>query len=167
MSHPYSKYSMESVGKARAKAMVGKGMASGGSVVKKAMAAHDKQLHGGKHTDLSVIGEPSKYARGGRAKSKKKKDKEGTQINIAIIGAGEKEEAAPPMPPMPMPPMGGAEPPMPGGGMPMPPPGGGTGGMPPGMGMMNRGGKVPMKGGAESGVGRLDKIKAYGGKAKK
>jgi hypothetical protein len=36
---------------------------------------------------------------------------------------------------------------------------------PPGMkppGMMKRGGKVKMKGGSETGVGRLDKKKAYG-----
>jgi hypothetical protein len=29
-----------------------------------------------------------------------------------------------------------------------------------------KGGKVPMKAGAENGMGRLDKVKAYGGKAR-
>lgn len=167
MTHPYSGNKASDVAKRRA----GK-MASGGHVdakadagmIKKAMGAHDKQLHGGKHTDLGVIGD---YARGGRArKGGKGKKGNNTKINIAIIG-GEKKDKAPDMG-LPPPPMGGDMPPPPPGGAPggMPPMAGPPGGMPPGMppkppGMMNRGGKVPMRGGADSGVGRLDKVKAY------
>lgn len=105
-------------------------------------------------------GSVDKFARGGRTKKK-------GNTNINIIIAGKDKEEAPPMPP-PM-----LKPPM------APPPGAGPGGppggpMPPGMPPMKRGGaipyqkggKVPMKAGAETGQGRLDKIKAYGGKAR-
>lgn len=156
MSHPYSGNKASDVAKRRASKMASGGHADAkadAGMIKKAMGAHDKQLHGGKHTDLGVIGE---YAKGGRTKKGKKG---GTQINIAILG-GDKDKS--PSPDAGLPPMGpGAMPPPP----PMagPPPGaGGPPGMPPKPpGMMNRGGKVPMRGGAESGVGRLDKIKAH------
>lgn len=108
---------------------------------------------GGKVEEFKVGGavSPPNFARGGRSKGKK-----GSKTNINIIIAGkDKEEAGPPMPPpMPKPPMA----PPPG----MAPPGGP---MPPGMPPMKRGGKVPMKAGAETGQGRLDKVKAYGKKA--
>lgn len=88
------------------------------------------------------------YAHGGAVK--KKGD---TNIHIAVISPqGEQKPPAPPMP-MPMPaPM-------------IPPPGAGPGGPPPGGmppgGMMQRGGKVGMSAGAETGKGRLQKAKAY------
>lgn len=84
-----------------------------------------------------------KYARGGRTK------KHHTQVNIVLPqGQG----ASPPVDPA----MGSGAPPMrppvaPGGAPPPP---------------MRKGGKVPMTGGAETGIGRLDKIKAYGKRAK-
>ena len=170
MSHPYESHKEGKVAKRRAKEMHGGAETGVGRLVKSAMAAHDKQQHGGKHTDLKVIGE---YARGGRTKRSKKKGNN-TKINIAIIGGGKGEPGGAPdlAGPPPAPPMAGP-PPGPAAGLPPP---GGMPGMPPGMppkppagmpGMMQRGGKVPMKGGAETGVGRLDKIRAYGGKAKK
>lgn len=172
MAHPYESHKAGGVAKRRAKELSGKHMdaAADRSMIKAAMSAHDKQQHGGKHTDLAVPG----FARGGRAK-KGKGGKKGTTINIAIVGGGkDKPEMGGDLPP---PPVGGMmpPPPPPGAGMkpPMPPMGGGAPGLPPGlpppgaMPGMKRGGKVPMKGGAESGVGRLDKVKAYGSKARK
>lgn len=97
---------------------------------------------------------------GGRAKGK-------TNINIVISAGKPDAPVAPPVPmgaaappPMPMPPPMPPRPPVPpmGGGAPM--------GGPPPMPMMARknGGKVApkMKYGARSGMGRLEKIKAYG-----
>lgn len=105
-----------------------------------------------------------KYARGGKTKHK------GTHINIAVVAPHSKSPdsgGAPSPTAMPpgLPPGGGGplmrRPPV------VPPPGmGGPPGMPPGMPPMKRGGKVGMTAGAESGVGRLQKVKNYGKKAK-
>lgn len=116
-------------------------------------------------------GRLDKYARGGKTKGGK--GKHHTQVNIAVVsphgGVGGSPSPSgaspaglglpgggPPRPPMPPGPPPGAMPP------------GGPPGMPPGMGMkppgmMKRGGKVTgQKGGADTGVGRLDKAKMYG-----
>lgn len=176
MSHPFASHKGQAVAKRRAKSMAGghSDAAADAKMIKAAMGAHDKQQHGGKHTDLAVLGEKSKFARGGRTKRGKGKKGGNTKINIAILGGGKDQGApAPDMPPLggamappPPPPPGAGAPPM--GGLPggLPPPGGAPG-MPPKMPPMARGGKVAMKGGAETGPGRLDKIKAYGAKAKK
>lgn len=148
MAHPYASQ-VKKGSSAKFKAMTGKkssGQAhpdeSQDKALFKRMAKNGEFKVGG-----AVSSGADKFARGGRAKSKK-----GTTINIAIMG-GNKEQDAPMMPPpmmMPKPPM--APPPM------GPPPGGmPTGGLP----GMNRGGKVAMKGGSETGQGRLDKARAY------
>lgn len=110
-----------------------------------------------------------KFARGGHAKGKHHK---GTHINIVNVAPHAKPDPAATMPPDMPPP--GAPPMAPPPGMAppgAPPPGAG---MPPGMPPMKRGGvayakggKVPMKAGGYSGVGRLEKVKAYGMNAKK
>lgn len=89
----------------------------------------------------------SGYARGGKV--------------IININPKSTQAEPPTTPPPPMAPPGlAAAPP----GVPPVPPGGG-GPLPP-MPMRARGGKVSMTGGAETGVGRLDKKKAYGVRAR-
>lgn len=105
------------------------------------------------------------YANGGAVGGKKKAS--GATVNVIIAPQGGGQPPAPPMPP----PQAGPPPPMmkpPAG--PMPPPGGGMemppGGAPP---MMRaHGGRVPhiISDGAGGGKGRLQKIKAYGDRAK-
>lgn len=92
----------------------------------------------------------------------------GATVNVIIAPQG--GGAQPPAPPMPPPGPPAGPPPMmkpPGGGM--PPPGGGPEmpgmGGPPAM-MRKDGGRVPMDHGAGGGLGRLDKIKEYGSRAK-
>lgn len=176
--HPFHSVREVHAGRKRAQNMVG-GRKLGGrsdeaedkSLIKKAIGAHDKQLHGGKHTDLKAAGFASggrldKFARGGRTKHKPH-----TKINIVVAPhGGNSEPAGPPgglpggmpMPP-PRPPMG--PPPGMGGGM---PPGMPPGGPPPMMRKSGgrvgyaKGGKVPMTAGADTGKGRLEKAKAYG-----
>lgn len=201
MSHPYQSHREKHPGKSRVHKLYG--YARGGKVksdaaedaamIKKAIGDHDRQLHGGKHTDLANIGPKGKgrmdkYARGGKVKKAGK-----TTININIASK-EPNNVPPPLPPMAGPPPGPPMPPKP----PMGPPPGGPpmgSGLPPGLGMKRgggvksgisssenlkkwasyassntryeRGGKVPMKSGADSGPGRLEKIKAYGKGAKK
>ena len=165
MAHPYAS-EVKKGSQAKFKAMTGKkssGQAHPDEAQDKAL--FKKMIKQHESTEEFKVGGAvssgaDKFARGGRAKGKG--GKKGTHINIAVIAPGSKDkEAAPGLPPdiglPPKPPMA----PPPG----MGPPGAG-GPMPPGMPPMKRGGKVPMKGGGDSGIGRLDKIKAYGLKAK-
>lgn len=126
-----------------------------GGAIKHAMAAHDKQMHGGKHTNFAnggIVGdaEPGHFARGGSSKGKGKKGKGGAHVNVIVAPQTRPEPPAlphglgmgPPRPPIP--PM---LPPAAAGGM---PPGG-----PPPM-MMPPGGAAPqMMGGPP--VGALPK----------
>lgn len=152
MAHPYSSQ-VKSGSSAKFKALTGK-KSSGQSHPDGGSDAKAKKMAGMEYNVGGAVSAPS-FARGGRAKGKK-----GSTVNIAIINGGKDKEAAPPMPPMmpkaPMAPPPGMDAPGAPGGMP-------TGGLP----GMKRGGKVPMKAGADSGPGRLDKAKAYGGNAKK
>jgi hypothetical protein len=120
------------------------------------------------------------HAKGGKVGKGKKG---GTTVNVIIAGGGDKGAGGPPggpppglaMPPKPpMPPMPPPKPP----GPPMggPPPGmGGPGGPPPGPppGMHAAGGRVgrmaggSIKHGSQGGLGRLEKIKAYGANSTK
>lgn len=169
MAHPYSSSREDKVGKSRASKMV-KGYDTGGAVKKYATGGSISPVKKAGGGEIKVPGMKSggrldKFARGGAAKKKPQ-----TQVNIAIVSPQkEDKDEAPMMPPMP-PPIGAAPPPPP----PKGPPGAGPG-MPVGgplagpmnpPGMMKRGGGVKMKGGADTGVGRLDKVRAYGKRAK-
>lgn len=174
MTHPFeSKREMHPGRKAAAHRM--KEYAKGGKVkhddeaqdralFKKMMKKEDK----GEFKVGGAVSAPraDRFARGGKAKGKSHKG--GTHIKIAVVAPHSKpgmDPGAPPMGPSAMMPPGG--PPMapppgmapPGAGGPPPP------GMPPmkrGGALYNKGGKVPMKSGADSGPGRLEKAKAYG-----
>lgn len=165
MAHPFA--GKVSTGSARAKSLA-KGYKIGGSVGKAATANVPKYASGGKvgASDLKPSGRASggrldKFARGGRAKGKNKGNN--TKINIVVAPKGPHpaDGAAPPAP-LGLPPMGGGPPPGPPPGL-----GGGPPGLPPGIGgpkppgMMARGGRLKLKGGAETGPGRLSKAKAY------
>lgn len=163
MAHPYAKHAEDKAGKARA-AQLTKGYKTGGRVSSVASPIA-KKSGGSVSGDMKVAGKASggrldKFARGGRT------GKKGSQTKINIIVAPQvppaDREAAPAVPGV-LPPPGGGLPPPPKGpmGPPMMPPPGPAAGLPKGP-MMNRGGKVPMKAGAETGVGRLEKKKAYG-----
>lgn len=135
--------------------------------VRKAIAQHDRQLHGeGKHTRLKLARGGSAcegLASGGRldrgSRGKKGAKSGGTKVNVLVMpprggpdamGNGLPTAGAAPMPPRPMPPaappMAPPRPPMgapgmpPGGGA-MPPGGMPPGGMPPGM-MRKAGGRA-------------------------
>lgn len=169
MAHPFQEHRSGSASKKRAgmmmKAAGGKARhsdeAADKKLIKKMIAQHEKSEH-----DVPGFkrgGRVDKFARGGKAKGK-----QGTQINIAVVAPSGKNQpdadalpggpAAAPMPPRP--PLGAGGPPVlpPGGPMAGPP-----GMPPPGMkppGMMKRGGKVTgQRGGSETGVGRLDKVR--------
>lgn len=175
MAHPFA--SMRGSDKEKAKSMT-KGYKIGGAVGKAATSNVAKYANGGKAggSDLKAVGRASggrldKFARGGRSKGKGGKK---TNINIVVAPKGPHpaEGAAPPI----LPPGGGGLPPPPMAGPPPglgagPPPGaGGPPGLPPGLGkppgMMKRGGAVKkfarggrFTGGAETGVGRLEKAR--------
>lgn len=168
MAHPFAGKAMSSRDRAKT---ISKGYKLGGSVGKSATADVKKYAAGGKATsDTKVPGKKSggrldAFARGGRAKGKG----HNTKININIAPKGDHPPlgGAPPMLGGPPPMLGGPPPGLPPGG---PPPGLGgppPGGPPPGLGgpkppgMMARGGRLKMKGGAETGQGRLDKAKGY------
>lgn len=167
MAHPYDSSREDKVGASRAKSFT-KAYATGG-VVKAYkdggfVTSPAKKAAGGevKVQGRATGGRLDKFARGGKVK----KDK-GNTVNIAIVSPSKDSPPSvpdgapgaaslPPAPPPMMPPPAGAAPPP----MPMPPPG-----APPGMpmkppGMMARGGKVRgQKGGGDTGVGRLDKVR--------
>ena len=193
MAHPFSEHRAHRASKKR----VGHIMKSGGHAHSDAAADKKlfKNLiaqHEGRESKAPGYkrgGRLDKFARGGRAKDHGKH-----QVNIAIVnpkghegaGAGAGPMPGPGAAPPPRPPMAG--PPMmppgmpPGGGPAGPMPGMPPGGMP-GRPPFKRGGKVRgfakggkigttasvrnIKAGSESGIGRLQKIHAYGSKARR
>lgn len=155
MAHPFAD-KVKGSSASKFKAMTGK-KSSGQSHPDGKQDSVAKKAYGApKEYNVGGVVSATSFARGGRAKGGKK----GTTINIAVIAGGKDKEAAPPMP-MPMPKAPMAPPP----GMDAP---GAPGGMPTGgLPGMKRGGKVPMKAGADTGPGRMQKAKAYGSNAKK
>lgn len=182
MAHPYEGSKAYVASRKRAGILM---KAAGGKVhsdeaadkklIKQMLAKHEK-------SENDVPGKAGKYARGGRTRKSKAA---GNHVNIAVVTPHGRHPAdagalpgGPPLPP-PRPPLAGGPgmpPGFPPGGPPMggPPglPPGGPPGMPPGLpprppGMMQRGGKVGMTAGADTGKGRLQKKRAYGKKARK
>jgi hypothetical protein len=179
MANPFGS-KVRSSSAAKYKAITGKPSGgqtfAGGSQDSRAKAA----ASGKESREYKVGGKvsPPSFARGGRSKGKGKGGHK-THINIAVVAPHKGDDAGAAGLPPGLPP--GGPPGLPPGGPPMaPPPGMGPPGMPPpppgppGMPPMKRGGaayakggKVGMKSGAESGPGRLEKIRAYGGNARK
>ncbi len=95
------------------------------------------------------------FKNGGRVKA--------TTVNVIVApqGGGDQPPPPPMMPPAPPPPMMKPPGPPPGGPPEMPGMGGGAPPM-----MRARGGRVPMDAGAGGGLGRLEKVKEYGARAK-
>lgn len=106
------------------------------ALIKTMLREHDQKA-GGKR---ACGGRIDKFARGGRANK--------TNITIVVPQGGGQSPTPPPAALGP-------------GGPPLPPVAGG-----PPIPMRKRGGAVHMTGGADSGTGRLDKIKAYGKRAR-
>ncbi len=183
MTHPFQSFREVNPGQKKAKQRIHEcsgGMArraTGGAI----KSAKPKAFATG--GEVKVEGKASggrldKFARGGRSKKSGKGNH--THINIMVAPKGGADAGAlPPDGGLPPPPMG-APPMVPKG--PMGPPPGALGagppGMPPGMpppkppGMMSTGGKiyplkkVPLKGGASTGVGRLSMKRSYGNNAR-
>lgn len=174
MAHPYDSSREDKVGKSRAKSFV-KGYATGGAVPAYKAGGAIKvpaKASGGevKVQGRSTGGRLDKFARGGKVK------KPETQINIAVVqppGDSPSSSGAPAGAGLLPPPSGSPLPPPPPAAGPPPPMMAPPPGPPPGMkppGMMKRGGTVAMsfkrggkvtgqKGGGDTGVGRLDKVK--------
>ncbi len=97
--------------------------------------------------------------KGGKGKDDKGAKKGATNVNVIIMPAGGKGDGPMPPPPAGGPPMPPPRPPMAG-----PPPGGPPPGPPGGPPMRARGGRVLKGDGSGGGLGRLNKIRAYGSK---
>lgn len=179
MTHPFQSYREMNPGQKRGKQRMKEACggavkyATGGAIKSVKVSAH---AAGG---EVKAVGKASggrldKLARGGRTKKGGKGNH--THINIMVAPKGGADAGAG-LPPD----LGAGAPPMVPKGPMGPPPGAlgaGPPGMPPGMpppkppGMMASGGKivalkkVPMKGGAATGEGRLDAKRAYGKNAR-
>lgn len=184
MTHPFQSYREMNPGQKRGKQRMKEACggavkyATGGAIKSVKVSAH---AAGG---EVKAVGKASggrldKLARGGRTKKGGKGNHTHINIMVAPKGGADAGAGLPPDLGAGAPPMG-APPMVPKG--PMGPPPGALGagppGMPPGMpppkppGMMASGGKivalkkVPMKGGAATGEGRLDAKRAYGKNAR-
>lgn len=111
---------------------------------------------------IDGVDKKASLSKPGRMKGGKGKDagakKGATNVNVIVMPSSKGAEGGAPMPPAP-PPMPPPRPPM-AGPPPGPPPGGPPGGPP----MRARGGRVLKGDGSGGGLGRLNKIKAYGSK---
>ncbi len=147
MAHPF-KGSSKSTSRAKFKALTGKtGRGEGDVDGSQLQPAHKRMADLGTVKGDQSVPRIDKRARGGRT---------GSKININIISTpGRTQEGPPPLPLAA--PLGAAAAPPPGS-LPFPAPGGGA---PPGGPPMpmKKGGLVKMTGGAEGGLGRLQKAK--------